>query len=56
MLMGGGMEGGVMEGEGVVGGKGVWRRWRRVWLVVVVWTFVFFRGNGGGNGGDVKMG
>ena len=41
------MEGGMEAG--VEGGKGVWRRWRRVWRVVAVWTFVFSR-EGGGEG------
>ena len=36
----------MVEG-GVVGEKGVWRRWRRVWRVVVVWIFVFFEIWGG---------
>ena len=35
--------GGVMVGVGGVGrGRGCVRRWRRVWLVVVVWIFVLW--------------
>ena len=43
MVVGMVVAGMVVEG-GVEGGKGVWRRWRLVWRVVAVWTFVFFRG------------
>ena len=55
MLMIGGMEVGMGVGE-VVGGKDVWRRWRRVWRVVAVWIFVFFRMEGGGGKGEKRGG